>query len=268
MSSLSWHRANHGEAEAYLDLKTKHYPWGLFSITAPQKEDFSMKHPLAMLLGITLIATPCLAAKHIEIKSHEEKINYSVGYQIGKDFKDQAVTLKADVLLRGISDAINGQPSMSQEDMHRTLIDLKKKIVAEQAAINEAAKSRLEKEGAAFLAENAKKEGIVVLPSGLQYKVLREGNGRHPTLTDKVSVNYRGTRINGREFSNTYRTGKPDIIELAKVIPGWREALPLMQEGAKWEMYIPSNLAFGESGPLEGNVVIYEVELLKVLPGK
>ena len=226
-----------------------------------------MKHTITMLLGITLITTPCLAAKHIEIKSHEEKVNYSVGYQIGTDFKNQEVALKADVLVQGINDAINGKLSMSQEDMHRTLIDLKKNIVSQQTARNEATNAALRKEGATFLAENAKKEGVVVLPSGLQYKVIREGKGRHPTLTDKVSVNYRGTRINGKAFSDTYRTGKPDIIELAKVIPGWQEALPLMQEGAKWEMYIPSNLAFGDRGPLEGNVVIYEVELLKVIPG-
>lgn len=228
-----------------------------------------MKHPLALLLGMTLVATPCLAAKGIELTNQEEKINYSVGYQIGNDFKNQGVALKSEALVKGIEDALAAEkPLMNEEEMRTTLVDLKKKIVDEQVAKNKEINAKLKEEGGAFLAANAKKEGVVVLPSGLQYKVIKAGDGQKPTVNDTVTVNYIGTRVDGKEFSNTYRAGKPDTIELAKVIPGWQEALPLMQEGAKWELYIPYNLAFGELGPLEGNTVIFEVELLKIEPKK
>lgn len=226
-----------------------------------------MNRSITLFLGMTLIATPCLAAKGIEIKSQEEKINYSVGYQIGSDFKNQGVALKSEALVKGIEDALTDEKAMiSEEDMHATLIALKKKIIDEQAAKNKAINAKLKEEGGAFLAANAKKEGVVVLPSGLQYKVIKAGIGKKPTLADTITVNYRGTRVDGKEFSSSYRNGKPDTVDLAKVIPGWQEALPMMQEGAKWELYIPYNLAFGELGPLEGNTVIYEVELLKVEP--
>lgn len=228
-----------------------------------------MKYPLALLLGMTLVSTPCLAAKEIELTNQEEKINYSVGYQIGNDFKNQGVVLKSEALVKGIEDALAAaKPLMSEEEMRTTLVDLKKKIVDEQVAKNKEVNAKLKEEGSTYLAANAKKEGVVVLPSGLQYKVVKAGDGKKPTVNDTVTVNYIGTRVDGKEFSNTYRAGKPDTIELAKVIPGWQEALPLMQEGAKWELYIPYNLAFGELGPLEGNAVIFEVELLKIEPNK
>lgn len=228
-----------------------------------------MKYPAALVLGMMLVSTPCRADNEFNLTSREDKINYSVGYQIGGDFKRQEVTLKADALLKGIEDALAAQnPMMNEEEMRTTLIDLKKKIVDAQMAKSKAVNAQLKEEGTSFLAVNAKKDGVVVLPSGLQYKIITAGTGKSPTLDDLVTVNYIGTRVDGKEFSNTYRAGKPDTIELTKVIPGWQEALPLMREGAKWELYIPYNLAFGELGPLEGNTVIFVVELLKVEPKK
>jgi len=226
-----------------------------------------MKHPFTLLLGITLIAAPCWGADDLALKTDQDKISYSVGYQIGGDFKRQKVELKSDALVRGIQDAVSeGKPLLSEQEMQTTLIDLKKKIVADQEAMMKEMNQKHREEGKAFLEANAKKEGVVVLPSGVQYKVITAGTGKKPTLADKVTVNYRGTRINGKEFSSSYRDGKPESIALNKVVPGLQEALQMMKEGAKWEIYIPSNLAFGERGPLEGNTVIYDMELVSVEP--
>ncbi len=226
-----------------------------------------MKYTVILFLGFTLVVMPYLEANGIEIKSEEDKINYSIGYQIGGDFKKQGIKLNSEAVVKGIEDATtDDQPLLSEEEIRTTLIMLKKRIVADQEAEIKLAKANQQEAGVEFLAANSKKEGVVVLPSGLQYKVITTGTGKQPTLDDTVTVHYRGTRINGSIFSNTYRVGKPDSIELAKVIPGLQEALPMMKEGAKWELYIPANLAFGERGPLEGNAVIYEVELLAVQP--
>jgi FKBP-type peptidyl-prolyl cis-trans isomerase FklB len=231
------------------------------------KEDCRMKHPVISLLGIALLATTCWGAAEIALTTDQDKTNYSVGYQIGGDFKRQGLELKPEALVKGIEDALAGsKPLLTEEEMHATLINLKKKILAEEEAKRAQATKQLREEGQAFLEANAKKEGVVVLPSGLQYKVIKAGTGKQPTLEDSIKVNYRGTRINGKEFGSSYRQGKPDVIALKKTIPGWQEALPLMKEGAKWELYLPSHLAFDERGPLEGVAVIYEVELVAVEP--
>ncbi len=226
-----------------------------------------MKHPMTLLLGLTLVAAPCSAAQELELKTEQDKINYSVGYQIGDDFKRQNLELSPEALVKGIEDALAGaKPLMSEGEMQTTLVELKKKIVAGQETQRKQASARDREEGARFLQENAQKKGVVVLPSGLQYKVVRQGTGKQPTIDDKVTVNYRGTLIDGKEFDNSYERGEPLTIALNKVMRGWQEALPLMKEGAKWELFIPSKLAFGETGPLEGKVVLYEVELLAVEP--
>ena len=230
-----------------------------------------MKYLLSLMLVTIFGVMPCLAASDqaADLKSDKAKINYSVGYQIGGDFKNQGVELDPDALVKGIQDAISGgKPMMSEEEMRTTLIELKKKIVDDQIANLQRVAAERHAEGAAFLKANATKEGVVVLPSGLQYKILKAGTGATPTLDDTVTVNYRGTRINGKEFSSTYRDNKPDTIQVSKVIPGMQEALTKMKVGGKWELYIPSKLGFGEHGPLEGDAVIYEVELLSIEPKK
>jgi FKBP-type peptidyl-prolyl cis-trans isomerase FklB len=148
--------------------------------------------------------------------------------------------------------------------MENTLKTLKQRIDAEQ---KEQRLSQLEKyrgEGRGFLAANAKSEGVVTLPSGLQYRILQEGLGPKPTLSDTVTVHYRGTQIDGSEFDSSYRRKEPATFPLTNVIPGWQEALQLMREGGRWQLFIPADLAFGERGPLAERVVIYEIELLRV----
>jgi len=155
---------------------------------------------------------------------------------------------------------------MTRGEMSTTLVDLKKKIVADEQKQHKERIDTYREEGRQFLAENAKKDGVVTLPSGLQYEVLQEGTGKKPTLADTVTVKYRGTLINGTEFDSSYKDGKPATISLSNVIPGWKEALPMMKEGAKWKIFLPPQLAFGYKGVLEDRTVIYEIELISVKP--
>jgi FKBP-type peptidyl-prolyl cis-trans isomerase FklB len=228
-----------------------------------------MKRLGMVILMIFQLSGICSAGEKPLLKDEKERINYSVGYQIGGDFKRQGVALVPEPLLQGIRDALaEEKPLLSTEEMRTILVGLKKKIDADLIERKKAASERLRGEGREFLTGNAGKEGVITLPSGLQYKVIKEGSGKKPTLKDRVTVNYRATRIDGQEFDSTYRDGKPSIIPLDKVIPGWQEALPLMKEGSKWQLFIPSDLAFGERGPLADRAVIYEIELIAVNPGE
>ena len=211
----------------------------------------------------------CLAGEELDLKEKKDKVSYSIGYQVGGDFKKQGVMLKPQTLVLGIQDGLAGKkPLMTPEQMRTTLVELQQKTVAAEERQRKEAVENYRGEGREFLTSNAGKQGVVTLPSGLQYKVLQEGTGRKPTLKDTVTVNYRGTKIDGTEFDSSYRKGKPVTIPLNSAIPGWKEALPLMKEGAKWQLFIPADLAFGERGPLADRTVIYEIELLEVKPGQ
>jgi len=209
------------------------------------------------------------AAEKPEMKGENDRVSYSVGYQVGGDFKRQGVELNPDLLVKGIQDAMKGsKPLMTEQEMRKTLVDLKKKIVADQRKQQEEQGQKNLAEGKAFLAENAKKKGVVTLPSGLQYKVIEKGNGTSPRKTDSVTVNYRGTLIDGTEFDSSYKRGKPATFRVDGVIPGWTEALQRMKPGAKWQLFIPAKLAYGgrAAGPRLGpnSTLIFEVELIKV----
>ncbi|MCM2265040.1 MAG: FKBP-type peptidyl-prolyl cis-trans isomerase [Desulfuromonadales bacterium] len=222
------------------------------------------------LMTLLLTSTWGLAAEAPLLKDDTDRTSYSVGYQVGGDFKRQGMTLSREALIKGIEDALadNSTPLMSPQEMRTTLIDLKKRVVAQQSRQKEATVEQYRGEGREFLAANAKKEGVITLPSGLQYKVLTEGSGRQPAPEDTVTVNYRGTLIDGSEFDSSFRDGKPVTIPLNSVIAGWKEAIPLMKEGAQWQLFIPADLAFGERGPLADRTVIYELELLSVQPAE
>jgi FKBP-type peptidyl-prolyl cis-trans isomerase FklB len=224
-----------------------------------------MKKFLTGFLFVLLLYGVSRAEEKPLLTDENGRINYSVGYQIGGDFKRQEVELNSEALVQGIKDSLEEtQPLMSEEEMRSTLIDLKKKIVAAEEDIRKTRGEKHRAEGRKFLAENGKKEGVVTLPSGMQYLVLQEGTGRKPTLEDTVTVNYRGTKIDGIEFDSSYKDGKPVTFPLKSVIPGWQEALNMMHAGAKWRIFLPPKLAFGDKGPLEDQTVIYEIELLSV----
>jgi FKBP-type peptidyl-prolyl cis-trans isomerase FklB len=230
----------------------------------------NVAYVLIVGIGLVLLSGICLAAdKKMEIKSEEDKINYSVGYQIGGDFKAQGVALTPDVLVQGIRDALNkNEPLLSKEQMSTTLINLKKKVLADQQRQEKQAAETVRKANADFLKENAKQKGVTVLPSGVQYKVLKAGSGKKPTLKDSITINYRVTRVDGKEITSN-AANAPKTYPVAQAIPGLQEVLPLMAEGAKWQIVLPTASASGGRDPLDDmGVMIYEMELVSVLPAK
>jgi len=227
-----------------------------------------MKHILAAIVSIGLLFGVCSAADKVDLKSQKDKESYSLGYQFGESLKMQGLDINLDVYTSAIRDALAGKgPQLSQEEIRATIMDVQKRTMAsQQKAVKEQGDKSLA-EGKAFLAANAKKEGVRTLPSGLQYKVVAEGSGKTPKATDEVTVNYKGTLVDGREFDNSYKRGAPANFRLDKVIKGWTEALQLMKEGSKWQLFIPPELGYGErgAGPVPPNsVLIFEVELISV----
>jgi FKBP-type peptidyl-prolyl cis-trans isomerase FklB len=231
-----------------------------------------MKHLLTALVCLGFLVAMASAADKPELRDRNDKTSYSVGYQIGGDFKRQGVELNPEALVRGIQDATGGvKPLMSQEEMKQTLVDLKRRIVAfQQEELEKMAEKNLS-EGEAFRQENGKKEGVATLPSGLQYRIIKQGTGASPKPTDKVTVHYRGTLIDGTEFDSSYARNNPATFQVDRVIRGWTEALQMMKEGSKWQLFLPPGLAYGERGAgamiPPNSTLIFEVELLSVVKG-
>jgi FKBP-type peptidyl-prolyl cis-trans isomerase FklB len=227
-----------------------------------------MKHFIAALLGIVLFSTNCLGAEGLELKDQKDKESYSLGYQFGQSLKHQGLAINLEVYTAGIRDALGGaKPQLSQEEVNKTVSEIQSRVMAaRQKEMQELADKNLS-EGKAFLEANGKKEGVKTLSSGLQYKVLTEGSGKTPKATDEVTVNYRGTLIDGTEFDSSYGRGKPLTVKVNGVIRGWSEALQLMKAGSKWQLFIPPDLAYGERGMGRippNSTLIFEVELISV----
>jgi len=224
--------------------------------------------PLLLALAIPVACGPSQATGPVALESEDAKANYSVGYQIGGDFKRQGVPFDSNALLAGIRDAIEGgEPRLSEEERRTTLTELKRRIVAAEQAGRQVEAEKNLAAAKAFLDANRSKEGVTTLPSGLQYKVIEEGTGPKPAATDTVTVHYRGTLTDGTEFDSSYSRNEPATFPLSRVIKGWTEALQLMGEGAKWELYIPPDLAYGDRGagsriPPQ-SALVFEVELVK-----
>lgn len=227
-----------------------------------------MKYPAIVALVAILACAPCAAEDIPELSDPNDRINYSLGYQIGGDLRRQRVEVSREALLQGIEDAVNAdEPRLSKQEMQAMLVELKRKVVAVQREERAAQEKKNLEAGEAFLAENARKDGVVSLPSGLQYRVVEAGAGQQPKATDTVTVHYRGTLIDGTEFDSSYSRKQPATFRVDRVIDGWREALPLMQAGAKWELFIPARLAYGKrgSGKIPAfSTLLFEVELLSV----
>jgi FKBP-type peptidyl-prolyl cis-trans isomerase len=230
-----------------------------------------MNKVVTALFLFLLFSSPALAGeKQNEInalKDNKDRISYSLGYQIGKDFKKEKMELDADEFLKGVNDALGQkQPAIEQEEMNATLSDMKKKIMTRERAEKVEMVERRLGGGKKFLEENAKKEGVITLESGLQYRVIREGTGEKPKPTDKVKVNYKGTLIDGTEFSSSYRKAKPEIFYVNGVVRGISEALQLMKEGARWEIVLPPELGFSRRSELGYRTLIYDLELISIEP--
>jgi FKBP-type peptidyl-prolyl cis-trans isomerase len=214
--------------------------------------------------------TNSLASVPPELKDKKDRTSYAIGMSMGQNLKRQSVDVNLDMIMRGIKDTIGtNKVLLTEEQMRDTFRELQTEMQAsfqkrrtEQGVKNKA-------EGDAFLAENAKKEGVVKLPSGLQYKVISEGSGPSPKATDKVSVKYTGKLINGTVFDSTEKNGgHPATFRVDGVIKGWSEALQKMKKGSHWELYIPSDLAYGEAGNRNidpNSALIFDVELVDIL---
>jgi FKBP-type peptidyl-prolyl cis-trans isomerase FklB len=229
-----------------------------------------MRATAPFLAALSLLAAcgPNAAQEPPTLESEDAKANYSVGYQVGGDFKRQGVPLDSDAFVAGLRDAIEGgEPRLSEEERRTTLVELKRRIGAAEEASRKAAGEKNLADARAFLEANRTKEGVTTLSSGLQYKVLQEGTGPKPAASDTVTVHYRGKLIDGTEFDSSYSRNEPASFPVNRVIKGWTEALQLMGEGSKWELYIPPDLAYGERGagtriPPQ-SALVFEVELIK-----
>ncbi|MCL5024772.1 MAG: FKBP-type peptidyl-prolyl cis-trans isomerase [Nitrospirae bacterium] len=228
-----------------------------------------MKAVWTVVLAVLLLAGQAYAEEKASLGSEKDKISYTIGVDIGHNLKKQSIEVNPDLISQGIKDALSGgKLLMGDEEMQATKSAFRQEMMKKQAEQREKLSEKNKKEGEAFLAENKKKEGVKTLPSGLQYKMITEGKGKSPKATDTVTVNYRGTFIDGTEFDSSFKRGQPATFPVNGVIPGWTEALQLMKEGSKWQIFIPSKLAYGDKGA--GGLIgpdatlIFEVELLSV----
>ncbi|MGE5662789.1 MAG: FKBP-type peptidyl-prolyl cis-trans isomerase [Deltaproteobacteria bacterium] len=221
------------------------------------------------VIGVVLLAGAGWAEETAVLKTQKDKVSYGIGMNIGKSLKKDAIDVDADLLVKGLRDSLSGDNTLlSEEEYRATLTAFQKEMMEKQMEASKALAEKNKKEGEAFLAGNGKKEGVVTLPSGLQYKVIKSGTGKTPKAGDTVETHYRGTLIDGTEFDSSYKRGQTATFPVNGVIPGWTEALQKMKEGDKWQLFVPSNLAYGERGAGRdigpNATLIFEVELIAV----
>jgi FKBP-type peptidyl-prolyl cis-trans isomerase len=229
-----------------------------------------MKQVTAAILAVTMVATAATAADP-SLKDTKDKLGYGIGLDMGKTFKKQGLEVNPDALLKGFKDGFSGaEPKISEDEIKATFMAVQQEMAKKQMEESSKASSKNLKEGADFLAANKKKPGVITTASGLQYKVLTKGTGPKPTATSQVKTHYRGTLLDGTEFDSSYKRNEPAEFEVGQVIKGWTEALQLMPVGSKWQLFIPSELAYGERGAggtiTPNSTLIFEVELLSILP--
>src|SRR5437763_2710992 len=222
---------------------------------------------LILIVSASLLAFPLFGQeKSPQFKDQRDKVSYAIGMQIGFNLARQKVDINPDALNAGMKDAIAGKPQLTPDQVKDVMAQFEKDMEQKQKQLGEKNKT----DGAKFLEDNKKKPGVKTTASGLQYKVEKEGTGSQPKATDMVTVNYRGTLIDGTEFDSSYKRGQPATFPVNGVIKGWTEALQLMKVGSKYQLWIPSNLAYGErsvSPELGPNAtLIFEVELLDAKP--
>jgi FKBP-type peptidyl-prolyl cis-trans isomerase len=235
-----------------------------------------MKGKWILVVGLGLLAIPAGAQDSKDSTApatqapatQKDKVSYGIGVGVARTLKGQGIDVNTDVLIKGLRDALAGQKlAMSDDELNNTMAALQQEVNQKQMQAKAKEAEDNQKAGETFLTDNGKKDGVVTLPSGLQYKIVKTAEGQKPTDADTVTCNYRGTLIDGTEFDKS-EAGKPATFQVGMVIPGFKEALKLMQVGAKWQFFIPPNLAYGERGA--GNVIgpnttlIFEVELLSI----
>ena len=217
--------------------------------------------------------TTAKTAPTATLKTQKEKASYALGMSIGSGLKKQSLPVDPALVSRGLRDAMgSGKTLLTEDEMKAQLQQLRADFQKDQQAKAHAAGEANRKQGDAFLAANKAKDGVKTLPDGLQYKILQAGSGAKPTASDTVTVNYRGTLVNGKEFDSSFKRGQPATFPVGGVIKGWTEALQLMPVGSKWQLFIPADLAYGDNSPSPdigpGDTLIFEVELLSIAEQK
>lgn len=206
----------------------------------------------------------------VALTNNAQKLSYTIGYEMGQNFKTQAVTIDPKLLVKGLQDGLNGggQPLLDKKARKATIVAFQKEVIAKQETAFKTLASKNAKVGTTFLAVNGKKAGVKTFADGLQYKIIKEGKGPKPTLKDSVTVNYAGSFIGGKVFDSSYKRGKPATFSLNQVIKGWQQALTKMPTGSTWEVYVPAKLAYGERGmgSLIGpnETLIFKIELISI----
>jgi FKBP-type peptidyl-prolyl cis-trans isomerase len=214
--------------------------------------------------------TAATKPKPLVLTTEKDKQSYAIGLNVGKSLHRDDIDIDPKIVLQGLQDAMaDGKLLLTDDQIKTVMTDLQNQVRQKQEEKRLAMAESNKKDGAAFLAANATKEGVVALPSGLQYKVLVAGTGPKPAATDSVVCNYRGTLLDNTEFDSSYKRGQPATFPVSGVIKGWTEALQLMPVGSKWQLFIPADLAYGEraQGPIGANAtLVFELELLSIQP--
>ncbi len=228
-----------------------------------------MKKTIIAAACFGLVATQAFAAPtSANLNSKAGRLSYTLGMDIGKNFRKLGVTIDPNAVAQGIQDGLSGStPKLTKQQMQQTMVGFQKEILAKRAAAFKQLAQTNAQAGQNFLAQNKRKAGVVALANGLQYKVVTPGTGMKPTLQDVVTVEYEGKTINGKVFDSSYKRGKPVRINVKDVIPAWRQALQMMRKGATWMVYAPPTLAYGKRGigPIGPNqTLIFKVHLIDI----
>lgn len=230
-----------------------------------------MKQILIVAISLLIAAIGCsqtTSDANLPISSNVDSVSYSIGQDIGKNFKRQDIEIDPKIMLQGIVDAMADTSMLTDVEIQKVMTNFQVAMREKQQNKMKEASEKNKAEAVAFFAENKNKEGVITLESGLQYKVLKSGDGKTPKLSSSVEAHYAGRLIDGTEFDSSYKRGKPQPFKVTGVIKGWTEILQLMKEGDKWEVYVPAELAYGErgSGPTIGPnaALIFEMELISV----
>lgn len=230
-----------------------------------------MKQLLLISAAVIISMIGCNQANKVEdvpITTNNDSVSYAIGIDIGRSLKKQDIEIEPSFVLEGMVNALDENSKLTDEELANIMQNFQKELREKMMKKNAELSEKNKAEAEAFFAENKKKEGVITLDNGIQYKILKKGNGKSPKLSNTVETHYRGRLIDGTEFDSSYKHGKPYTTKITNVIRGWTEILQIMKEGDKWEVYIPSDLAYGPRG--SGQIIgpdaalIFELELISV----